>query len=203
MNVNATTLPVQAALSATIIRADGSHRDCGVIASNLVEVTPLRKLWRLAKKYGRIPATMGLFAFVAYLFSHPEQGVLLGLVTNGSADYLASIMAGTTPAVEYKYVGVGTDATAEAASQGALIAPVAGLARVAGTLGKVSQASFGVSARVDFSGLPGETQIREWGLFSEATNGNMWDRRVHGIISVSNGDSINYNYQCLVPSGGN
>jgi hypothetical protein len=44
--------------------------------------------------------------------------------------------------------------------------------------------------------------ITEWGLFSAASSGTMWDRRTFTVINVGNGDSIQFTYTLTLTGGG-
>jgi hypothetical protein len=44
--------------------------------------------------------------------------------------------------------------------------------------------------------------ITEFGLFNANAAGNLFDRRVHGVITVAPGDSIQHTYTCDIPGGG-
>jgi hypothetical protein len=127
--------------------------------------------------------------------------VELGLVTNAGAYYLATDFAAgqASPHISaMNYHDCGTGTTAAAVGDTTLQTP-AGTARVAGTR---SNPSNGVYRSVATIGFSSNLAITEWGLFSAASSGTMWDHRVFAPINVSSGDSIQFTYSLTIPSGG-
>jgi|SRR5581483_3867935 len=198
MNFNAVIPSIDSQVSAVLIRADGSHRNCGVVARSsgmIGSPSALRRVWNFLKSEGRIPLTMGFFAFVAWYFQHPGA-VMLGLVTNGAADAVANALA-TGPLANYKYVAAGTGNAAEDVAQTALGAEVG--SRGLGVVTKSATRQFQVVGTVTFPTVGGA--ITEFGLFDANAAGNMWDRRVFAVINVNAGDSVQFSYSCDIPGG--
>jgi len=124
-----------------------------------------------------------------------------GLVTNAGAYYLATDFASgqATPHISgMNYHDCGTGSTAAQVTDTALQTP-AGTARVSGTQSNPSNGVYRTVATIGFSS---NLAITEWGLFSAATSGTLWDHRVFAAINVSSGDSIQFTYSLTVPSGG-
>lgn len=95
------TITFDTSLSAVLIHADGSQVDYGVISGSKPVTAMLTKpmswyvkLWNVLKREGKIPAIMGLGAFIAYLLSdHHAVTTLLGITTVSGVDYIASDFA--------------------------------------------------------------------------------------------------------------
>lgn len=114
-------------------------------------------------------------------------------VTTAFRDYLVDSLQNSTthPMDVFKYHAAGTDNTAEANTQTALITEVE--SRVAGTQIEGATANiFKTVATIDFTAT---RSIYEHGVLSASTAGTLMDRSVHAIISVVNTDSIQYTYE--------
>lgn len=186
-------------LSALVIRADGSHLDCGVIAADDKRSGFWKQVWSTLKREGKIPAAMGFAAFLAHFVS-PEAAAM-ALVTTAGANYMASDFAsgGSSPTISgFKYHDCGTGTTAAATGDTALGTAFGG-SRVSGTATNPSANVYQSVATISFSGT---FAVTEWGLFSASTSGTLWDRRVFSAINVGSGDSIQFTYQLTVPAGG-
>lgn len=121
------------------------------------------------------------------------------LITNAGKAIISGRMFGTSPSqTEPKYVQWGTSATAESASQTALVAAEPE-ARVAGTSSQVTVTQTNDTHQITASltSVAGAT-IVEVGVFdaagssSPATGGNMYCRGVHTSKVLGAGDGINY-----------
>lgn len=113
------------------------------------------------------------------------------ICTNGK-EFLASFLYSAAVAASTftcKYVGIGTDATAEAAAQTALGGE---LARTTGTVSYVSNQMFVITAT--FPSGSGTGAIVEYGLFSSAATGSgsstMLSRTVQSTINKGASDSL-------------
>jgi len=82
-------------------------------------------------------------------------------------------------------IAIGTDATAEAASNTALGTE---LARTTGTASYVSDAVYRVTAT--FAAGTGTGAIVEYGLFSSSTGGTMFSRDTESVINKAAGDTL-------------
>jgi hypothetical protein len=109
------------------------------------------------------------------------------ICTNGK-EFLANFLYSATQAAStftMRYVGIGTDATAEAASNTVLGAEVA---RHTGTVSYVSDQIFQVKATFG-TGL-GTGAIVEYGLFSSSTAGTMLARDTEAAINKGANDTL-------------
>jgi hypothetical protein len=164
----------KAELSAVLIRAGGTRKDLGV----------LKAVW-----WRRL---------LSYILRRNDRGI----VTTTGAVYMASDFAsgGASPTISgFKYHDCGTNTSpAEGITNTALGTPWGG-ARVIGTPSNPSAQVYRSVATITFTGT---FSIVEWGLFSAATAGTLWDRRVFAAINVYDGDSIQFTYNLTVNSGG-
>lgn len=203
-------LSFNATLGATIIRADGSHRDIERLDSgniSLAEATKKvnatlptwKRIYRALRSSNLIPAVMTFGAFVAWM-KGADPHVLHSLVTTSGITYLASsfVNSTTSPLSAFSFVDCGTGTTAAAIGDTALQTP-AGTARVSGTQSIPVAGTFRVVGTVSFTS---SLSLTEFGLFSAATSGSMWDHRIYSPINVSNGDSVTYTYSCQCVAGG-
>lgn len=109
------------------------------------------------------------------------------ICTNGK-EFLASFFSSAAAAAStftMKYVGIGTDATAEAAANTALGTE---LARTTGTASYVSNQIYQVTAT--FPSGTGTGSIVEYGLFSSSAAGTMLSRDVETTIVKGANDSL-------------
>jgi len=117
------------------------------------------------------------------------------IVTYMAADFLAA-SANRINAFNWHDCGTGT--TAENVSQTALVTPYGG-ARQSGTQSNPAANQYRSVATLWFSST---LSIGEFGLFSAATAGTLWDRRlVAPTIGVNDGDSIQFTYTLTVNAG--
>jgi hypothetical protein len=170
-----TKIDCKADLSAMLIRADGTCKDLGIISKR-----DLTTWWkRLLDRFRR-----------------NSQGI----VTTVGVNYMASDFAsgGVTPTISgFKFHDSGTGTAAEAITD-TTITP-AGPARVTGTPSNPSANVYKTIATVAYTST---LAITEWGLFSAATSGTLWDRRKFSAINVVNGDSIQFTYSLTISAGG-
>ena len=114
------------------------------------------------------------------------------ICTNGKeflASFLSSAAAGAST-FTMRYIGVGTDATAEAAANTALGAEVN---RLSGTVSYVSNQIFQVKATFAAGSATGA--IAEYGLFSSSTGGTMLSRDTESVINVGASDTLTVTLQ--------
>lgn len=115
--------------------------------------------------------------------------------TNGK-EYLANFLYSAALAAStftMKYVGIGTDSTAEAASNTVLGAEVA---RHTGTVSYVSNQIYQVKATFG-TGL-GTGSIVEYGLFSSSTAGTMFARDTEAVITKGANDTLTVTAQFTI-----
>lgn len=135
------------------------------------------------------------------------------VITNSGVDYLIADLAGAAGSQDislFKFHGVGTDATAEAATQSALIAELTTEYNPNSTRATGSQTvntgptpdtySTQATNTLD-SGTP---TIQEHGLFTASSAGTMLDRSLTGgqALVGANGDGIQTTYTATVNAGG-
>ena len=119
------------------------------------------------------------------------------VVTDAGVAFLVDAFQNLTEVENFKFHGSGTGATAEAASQTALVTEVA--TRATGTT--TEGASANIYRSVGTISYTATLAITEHGLFSASSAGTMWDRSVFTAINVVNGDSIEFTYDCTFPAG--
>lgn len=123
-----------------------------------------------------------------------------GLVTNAGVEYMAQDFAGGTQDIgNFNNHGVGIGTTAAAVTDTALVNTTGAPARVTGTKSNPAAGQYRTVATVAFTS---SLAITEWGLFSAATAGTLWDRRVFAAINVNSGDSIEFSYTLTINAGG-
>lgn len=117
------------------------------------------------------------------------------ICTNGKeflASFLSSAAAGAST-FTMRYIGVGTDATAEAAANTTLGAQVN---RLSGTVSYVSNQIYQVIATFAAGSATGA--IAEYGLFSSSTGGTMLSRDTESVINVGASDTLTVTLQITV-----
>jgi len=118
------------------------------------------------------------------------------VVTTNGKEALASLLAsnlnsGVTNT--FRYLGIGTDATAESAAQTALLTEVS---RHTGTVSYVSGAIYRVTAT--FAAGSGTGAIVEYGLFNSNAAGTMLTRDVESAINKGAADTLTIVHQITV-----
>lgn len=110
------------------------------------------------------------------------------VITTNGLDYLASFLNSAAAAAStftMKYIAVGTDSTAEAASNTALGTESA---RHTGTVSYVSNAIYRVTAT--FASGSGTGALVEYGLFDSNTAGTMLSRDTESVINKGADDTL-------------
>lgn len=131
------------------------------------------------------------------------QGELLqvreqdNLVVNGGKTLAVQRLAGIT-ATAVSHIAVGTDNTAAAAAQTALIAETH-RESCSAALATVTTANDSVILESTFN-FAGSFAIVESGLFNDATTGTMFNRAVFSVVNVNNGDSIVFKWTITATS---
>ena len=199
-------------LDAVLVKADGTRHDCGTVATSTIPFSEAVKkvkdskgfwsrLWLTAKQYNLIPVGLGLAGFTHAMLTHDTTLLPhLALVTTAGVNYLALdfISGGSAHISAFSYVDCGTGTTAASVSDTAL-QTAAGTSRVSGTQSTPSSGQYRVVATIPFTST---LAITEMGIFSAATVGTLFDRRVFSAINVSSGDSISFQYTISVTAGG-
>jgi hypothetical protein len=115
------------------------------------------------------------------------------VVCDNGKEFLASFLNSAVAAAStftMRYVAVGTDSTAEAASNTALGTE---LSRHTGTVSYVSNQIFQVKAT--FATGSGTGAIVEYGLFSSSTGGTMLNRDTEDVINKGANDTLEVTMQ--------
>jgi len=129
-----------------------------------------------------------------YIKNYGPNGVLKedisgkNVITEGGLSFLASFLNSSVAGAgtwDMDQIAIGTDATAEAASNTALGTE---LARTTGTASYVSDAVYRVTAT--FAAGTGTGAIVEYGLFSSSTGGTMFSRDTESVINKAAGDTL-------------
>lgn len=122
------------------------------------------------------------------------------VVTTAFVNFLVdNLVTDTTELGDFKFHDSGTDSTAEAVGDTDMGA-TDGIARVSGT--QLEGASANIYRSVATLAYDATRLLREHGLFSQLTGGTLLDRTVFALISVDNGDSVQYTYELTVNAGG-
>ena len=112
----------------------------------------------------------------------------------------------TTTGANFKFHGIGTGSTAEAAADTALVTELTTEYTPDSTRPTGSQTNNGATVyrtvgTITVDATPGAA-IREHGVFSAASAGTLLDRTVFAAITLSSGDSIAATYDLTVAAGG-
>jgi hypothetical protein len=219
------TVDLTGSLGAVLIRADGSHRDCGKISDGLRipflgrPIQWWRSLWAKLSAAGIV--TIGFAAFLrqygmvgdssgfASLMSDRRVldivlGVpVLGLVTQAGANYLAQDFNNAASGADvslFNYHDSGTGTVSATSTDSALGTQAGPSTRATGTQSNPATNQYRSVGTISYSGT---LAITEWGLFNQsAQGGTLWDRRVFAAINVGNGDSIQFTYTLTLSGGG-
>lgn len=194
-------------LGAVLIRGNGNRLDLGLISKDTR--TWFQKvccLWNILlhslKATGNSPIKgVGVLAFIFWSLWNPSAVIAFGIVTTAGVNYMASDFAsgGVTPTISgFKFhdSGVGTTAAAVGDTD---IETTDGESRVTGTPSNPTANQYRSVATIAYTTTKA---ITEWGLFSAATAGTLWDRRVFAAINVVNGDSVQFTYTLTIANGG-
>lgn len=115
------------------------------------------------------------------------------VVTSNGKEYLASFLNSAAAAAStftMQYIGVGSDNTAEAASNTALGTEIT---RTTGTASYLSNQIYQVTATFPSGGAAGD--VSEYGLFSSSTNGTMLSRDTETTITIGGSDTLEVTVQ--------
>jgi hypothetical protein len=204
-------LDLNAELGATVIRGDGSHREIANLSSGSLDwkaaekklKEPLsfwKRLWVDLRNTNAIPLTLGVGALIHSFHTGDLTAPQLALVTTAGVNYLAAdfISGGSAHIAAFNWQDCGTGTNPAVIADTTLQTP-AGTSRVSGTQSTPSSGQYRSVATIPFTGT---LAITEFGLFSAASTGTLWDHRVFSVINVANGDSIQFTYTVTVTAGG-
>lgn len=119
------------------------------------------------------------------------------VVTTAGVTALANAFLNTFEPENFNYHASGTGTTAEAVGQTALVTEVA--SRVAGTQSSPSAGVYRTVATITYAA---GFAITEHAILSANSGGTMLDRSVFAAVNVSNGDSIQFQYDLTLSAGG-
>jgi hypothetical protein len=130
-----------------------------------------------------------------------------GVITIGFVNALVStaVTPANNPFATYHFHDSGTGTTAATDGDTALQTQAGPATRATGTITNAQTATTGNhTAKLQDQGTISYTStlaITEWGLFDQAAQGgNLCDRRVFSALNVVSGDSIQFSWQCSIPS---
>lgn len=118
------------------------------------------------------------------------------IVVDNGKEFLASFLNSAAAAAStftMRYIAIGSDSTAEAASNTALGTE---LSRHTGTVSYVSNAIYQVTAT--FAAGSGTGAIAEYGLFSSNTGGTLLARDTEDVINKGSGDTLTVTAQLTI-----
>lgn len=120
------------------------------------------------------------------------------LVVTAGIGAITGLMLSDVGGTAFDYLEVGTDATAAAANQTALLAAItdSGLARAAGTGTQTTTTVTNDTAQITYtwSSITATKAIKEVGVFNAASEGTMLARSVINV-TVNSGDSLQLTYK--------
>jgi hypothetical protein len=205
-------LTPEAELSATITRADGSHRDMLLSRDQIDLVAWSQKLdacfgfwhrlYRQLKRSNAIPVAMTFGAFYHWAHTGDPNAFGFALVTTAGVNYLAAdFLSGSSNHISaFNFHDSGTGTTAAAIGDTTLQTQAGPTTRATGTQ---SNPVAGTYRSVGTISYVSTLAITEWGLFSQAAQGGtLWDHRIFSALNVSSGDSITYTYSVAITAGG-
>lgn len=127
-----------------------------------------------------------------------EQDLGDGVVTDAGVALLAADWTNTTATLKVmNYHDTGTGTLAPTTADTVIQIPT-GMSRGVGTQSNTSNV-YQTVANVTFSS---PFLVTEWGLFSAASSGTMWDHKTWSGTSVNTGDVLQFVYQLAAISGG-
>lgn len=118
------------------------------------------------------------------------------LVVNAGLAQLA-LLAGDATATPFTYIAVGTSTTATAGSQTALSAEItdSGLARVAGTVSRITTTVTNDTYKITTTfSVSGTKTVEEVGIFNASSSGTMLSRALTTSKALASGDEFTVTY---------
>lgn len=126
-------------------------------------------------------------------------------VVDNGAGFIVDAFQNIVELEDMKFHGLGTGASAEGATETALVTELTteytGNVRATGTNSESSQKVFTSVGTNTLDGTPGAA-LREHGLFSANTGGVLFDRTLYSAITLSSGDALQSTYSGTFNSGG-
>lgn len=135
-----------------------------------------------------------------FIITHLRKGKVIGvydnIITNIGKSKVADLIGAVNGISAFGWIAVGTDATAEGASDQQLGAEVAREAASKSLVTtNVTDDTLQLQATFNFTASYG---ITEAGVFNAATGGDMLCRKTFDVINVQNGDSLQFTYKITV-----
>jgi hypothetical protein len=122
-------------------------------------------------------------------------------VTNASLNEISGLVGDTGAKTAFTYLELGTDDTAAAASQTALVAAItdSGLARASATVSQATTTQTNDTLQLLHQWTStGTKTVKEAGIFNGSSGGTMLARTVLGTArSLTSGDTYTYTYQII------
>jgi hypothetical protein len=128
-------------------------------------------------------------------------------VTDAGVAFIVDAFQNSTEVENFKFHGIGTGTTAEAASQTALVTELTteynpDNTRATGTTTEGATANIYRTVGTNtLDGTPGAA-LREHGVFSASTAGTLLDRTLYSAITLASGDALQSTYEITLSSGG-
>lgn len=129
-----------------------------------------------------------------------ETAWLTNTVTSTAFAAVAGLVGATDSQSAFTYLAVGTDATAAAASQTALLAEITdtGLSRHAATVTRETTTQTNDTLQLVYEWTAtGTKAVEEIGVFNATSAGVMLGRKTTGTKTVNNGEKLNATYQII------
>lgn len=197
------------------IRAFKPRSELGKIVRECLRFLPAEQA---AELLDRITSTLVIESSLALVHIHgrnsdrPGQRDDYGVVghkviTDAGVAYLVDAWQNSVELENFKYHGLGTGSTTEAAADTALVTELTteynpNSTRATGSLTEGASANIFRSVGTNtLDGTPGAA-LREHGLFSAASSGTLWDRTVFSAITLSSGDGLQSTYDMTATAGG-
>jgi hypothetical protein len=163
-----------------------------------IEVYRLSFLWRnLVKFYSYLGLEDEAQKIMRFRGIKKDFALVNNTLTNTSRAVMSGLVGNTGAQVAFGYLALGTDATAPAASQTALIAEtvVSGLARAAATIARITTTQTNDTLRFQKTfTAAGSANIQEVGFFNDPSVGVMGGRALTGSKNLISGDTLAITY---------
>jgi hypothetical protein len=127
-----------------------------------------------------------------------DTGFMKNTITNAALAALSGLVGNTGSQVAFTYLAVGTDNTAAAATQTALIAEItdSGLERAAATVSRVTTTQTNDTLQLLKAWTAsGSKTVEEVGAFNDASAGVMLGRKVTGSKALTSGETLTVTYK--------
>lgn len=128
------------------------------------------------------------------------------VITTTGVGFLVDAWQNSVEMENMKYHGLGTDNTAEASGQTALITELTTQYNPDSTraTGSTTEASATVFRTVGTNTVDASAAIVEHGILSQAATGGgvLWDRSIFSVINLASGDSLQSTYDMTASAGG-